>query len=226
VPGTPGNPDRGSQLFIGPTAHLGSGSATISINDLSRIGLVGQTISFGTVAGGLLLQRPYWILTKSAATGSGSITVSLNPGGARFASSASATVQIEDPVQSENAGDRSIAPGENVFPYDRAKAEYATAYNQTDVKAEVAAFEPSLAPVFSVTGTGVVTLNSRIFDIKHLFPGNGYRVWNRFEDLGSGGYTGELYTNRTTGLIYYTPRTDLKETCASMNATGQAIIPS
>ncbi len=226
VPGSAGGADRGSQLFLGPTGRLSSGSATISINDLSRIGLVGQTISFGTVAGGLLAHRPYWILTKSAATGSGSITVSLDRGGARFASSASAAIQIEDPVQSGNAGDRTIPPGENVFPYDRAKAEFATAFNQTDVKAEVAAFEPSLAPVFSVTGTGVVALNSRIFDIKHLFPGNGYRVWNRFEDLGSGGYTGELYTNRTTGLIYYTPRTDLKETCASINATGQAIIPS
>ena len=59
-----------------------------------------------------------------------------------------------------------------------------------------------------------------------MYPGNGYRVWNRFEDLGANGYTGELYTDRTTGLIYYTPRTDLKETCASINGAGQAIIPS
>jgi hypothetical protein len=226
VPGYAGNPDRGSQLFVGAEAYFTSGNASIQTNHLEMIGTVGEPIGFNTAAGGLAAHRPYWILTKSGASGGGRITISASPGGAPLTPSIKATVQLEDPVQSGNAGDRSIAPGENVFPYNASVADFATAYNQTDVKGEIAAAEPSLAPVAMVNGKGVVALNSRMFSIQQMIPGNGYRVWNRFEDLGSGGYTGELYTNRTTGLIYYTPRTDLTESCASINATGQAIIPS
>jgi hypothetical protein len=226
VPGTAGGGDRGSSMFVGPVARLSSGSATISINDLARIGLVGQTISFDTAVGNLAAHHPYWILSKSGTAGSGNITVSWSPGGSPIVAPASAKIQIEDPVQSASSGDRANPVGENVFAYDAAQADFATAYNQTDVKGEIAALMPHLAPVFFANGKGVVVLNSRIFRVLHMYPGNGYRVWNRFEDLGSGGYTGELYTNRTTGLIYYTPRTDLKESCASINAAGQAIIPS
>jgi len=226
VPGYAGNPDRGSSQFMGRTASLNSGSTSIQINYLEDIGIVGEPISFNTDGGGLAAHRPYWILTKSGASGGGKITISASPGGAALTPSVKATVPLEDPVQSINAGDRSNSMGENVFPYNASVADFATAYNQTDVKGEVSASEPNLAPVAMVNGKGVVALNSRMFTVTKMIPGNGYRVWNRFEDLGSGGYTGELYTNRTTGLIYYTPRTDLKETCASINATGQAIIPS
>jgi len=226
VPGTAGGADRGSQLFLGTNAYFTSGSATVRTNYLERIGVVGEPIVFATAVSGIVTNHPYWILTKSGATGGGTITISQSPGGAPVTPLGTATGQIQDPVQSENAGDRDLPLGENVFPYNASVADFATAYNQTDVKGEIVNITPNLAPVALVTGKGVVALNSRMFTIRNIFPGVSYRVWNRFEDLGSGGYTGELYTNRTTGLIYYTPRTDLKETCASINATGQAIIPS
>ena len=226
VPGYAGNPDRGGMIFEGPSVQFNSGNSQVHVNDLSRIGLVGEPISFGANGGGLTAHRPYWILTRSAGTAGGIITISGSPGGAPITPTATTFTPIEDPVQSGNAGDRLIAVGENSFPYKASAAEFASAYNQTDVKGEIAASAPALAPVAVVNGKGAVTLNSRMFTVTKMIPGNGYRVWNRFEDLGSGGYTGELYTNRTTGLIYYTPRTDLNESCASINATGQAIIPS
>jgi hypothetical protein len=232
VPGVctgPANcPDAGSTVFVGPTAKLTASSAAIKISDLSRVGLVGQPISFESSVGGVAQAHPYWIATKSAATGSGAITVAWFPGGPPLIPTASATINVEDPVQSSNQGDRdhSRPVGKNRFPYDPAKAEFASAYNQTDVKAEIPTYgAPSVAPVFSVSG-GVVTLNSRIFRNWNMYPTTGYRVWNRFEDLGAGGHTGELYNDRTTGLLYYTPRADLGESCASINAAGKAIIPS
>ncbi len=227
VPGTPGGADTSYSMFIGPTATLTASSTAIRINDLSRVGLVGQTISFGSAAGGFQQIHPYWIVSKSAAAGGGTITVAWAPGGKPIASSASTTIQVSDPVQSESTGDRANAPGKNTFGYDPVKGNFLSAYNQTDVKGEIAGITPQMAPVFEVSAKNkAVVLNSRMYKIWYMYPGNGYRVWNRFEDLGSGGYTGELYTDRTTGLIYYTPRTDLKETCATINAAGQAIIPS
>ncbi len=226
VPGTAGGADRGFSMFVGPVASLRAGSTSIAVSDLARIGIVGQPIALTNSAGGFLANRNYWILTKSGQTGGGNITVSWSPGGTPITSTVAANIDIQDPVQSENAGDRSSPPGKNTFPYNASQADFHSAYNQTDVKGELADISPALAPVAEVTTSGVVVLNSRMFTITNLFPGVGYRVWNRFEDLGANGYTGELYTDRTTGAIYYTPRTDLGETCASINAKGKAIIPS
>ena len=59
-----------------------------------------------------------------------------------MASSVSTTIQVLDPVQSENSGDRTGAPGKNAFNYNPATAEFLSSYNQTDVKAEVAGITP------------------------------------------------------------------------------------
>ena len=218
--------DASASVFVGPTAGVSASNPAIRISDLSRIGIVGDTIQFEGSAAPLRPYQQYWIRTKSAATGSGTITLSTYPGGATLVPSASATINVADPIQTHFIGDRGKAPGKNRFPYDPAQAEFASAYNQTDVKAEFSTYgAPSLGPVFSVSG-GVVTLDSRMPRTWNMYPTTGYRVWNRFEDLGSGGYQGELYTNRTTGLLYYTPRSDLGETCASINAPGKALIPA
>ena len=134
---------------------------------------------------------------------------------------------MQDPVQSVNGGDRTHLGGINRFPYNG--ADFESAFNQTDVKAQVATGGAggNLVPVFTAAH-GVVTLDSRPLNPppdegEALRAGMGYRVWNRFEDLGVDGNVGELYTDRGAGLIYYTPRAG--ETCASLNAPGSVIIP-
>ena len=172
VPGYAGNPDRGSSMFVGPSVQFNAGNPQVHVNDLSRIGLVGEPIVFATAVSGIVANHPYWILTKSGATGGGIITISLNPSGTPVSPLGTATVQIQDPVQSANSGDRSLPPGENVFPYNASVADFASAYNQTDVKGEVVNITPNLAPVSFVNGKGVVVLNSRMFTIKNMFPGS------------------------------------------------------
>lgn len=217
----------GSSVATSPTATLTRGAAEIAISDLARVGMVGETIGFDAASPPFQLVRRYWIISKSAKTGAGTITLSSAPGGPPMRASADATLGVQDPVQSVNRGDRTRINGQNRFPYNA--TDFETAFNQTDVKAEVVTgvAGSNLIPVFTASA-GIVTLNSRplkpLPENGHsLRAGMGYRVWNRFEDLGAGGHAGEIYTDRTTGLIYYTPRPG--ETCEGINAAGRSIIP-
>ncbi len=226
IPGAPGA-IVGESVATAPTASFTRGSTAIEISDLARVGLVGETIGFDAPNPPFREIRPYWIVSKSAELGSGAIAIAAAPGGPPVMASASATIGVKDPVQSSNGGDRSHLHGINRFPYNG--TDFESAFNQTDVKGEVAAggIGGSLIPVFTASA-GTVTLNSRPLkpnpDVgETMRAGMGYRVWNRFEDLGAGGNVGELYTDRTTGLIYYTPRAG--ETCANINAPGKVIIP-
>ena len=228
VPGTAGGADRGTTSFVGPTAQFTSGSA----NDQNQRScahrprrpadqLPDRSLATSSPT------APIWILTKGGQTGGGTFTIGWTPSGPPVVPTASATIQVEDPVQSQNAGDRSAALGKNGFPFNSSQASFRSAYNQTDVKGEIVNLGPNLAPV----AAGQLELRRRdpeqqdAVGDEHLSRRR-YRVWNRFEDLGAQGYAGELYTDRTTGSIYYTPRTDLGETCSTINGKGQAIIPS
>jgi hypothetical protein len=222
--------DTGSSVFTGPIATFTPGSTSIQISDMSKVGVAGETIAFDSAVAGLQASwHPYFILASSGTTGSGTITISdSGPGGAAITANASATSNVTDPVVSQNAGDRSgYTAGISQFAYDPSAAEFLSSYNQNDVKGELEGDGgPGLAPVAAVSG-GYVTLNSRLSpDVSNASPTVGYRVWNRFENLGSGGYSGEIYTDRSTGYVYYTPRTDLGETCSALNTPGTAIFPS
>lgn len=226
IPGVPGE-IVGSSVATSPTATLTRGSADIGISDLSRIGMVGETIGFNDASPPFKSIRRYWIVSKSPATGSGNIAIASKPGGPPIVAITPATLGVQDPVQSSNGGDRTHQHGINRFPYNG--TDFESRFNQTDVKAQVAAGSAGgdLIPVFTASD-GAVTLNSRPLKPdpdsgEVLRAGMGYRVWNRFEDLGAGGYVGEVYTDRSAGLIYYTPRAG--ETCASINAPGNVIIP-
>jgi hypothetical protein len=75
VPGALGGADQGSSVFVGPNATLSSSSAAIQIDNLSLLGIVGDPVSFSSSAGNILAHHPYWILSKSGTTGSGTITI-------------------------------------------------------------------------------------------------------------------------------------------------------
>ena len=226
IPGVPGAM-VGSSVPTSPTATLARGSTDITISDLSRVGMVGETIGFDAASPPFQAIRRYWIVSKSGATGSGNIAVASKPGGPPIVAVANVTLGVQDPVQSSNGGDRTHLHGINRFPYNG--TDFESGFNQTDVKAQLATGGTggNLVPVFTASA-GTVTLNSRPLNPdpdggEALRAGMGYRVWNRFEDLGTGGNVGEVYTDRNTGLIYYTPRAG--ETCASINAAGGVIIP-
>jgi hypothetical protein len=227
IPGVPGS-IVGASVATSPTATLTRGSADIEISDISRIGMVGETIGFDAASPPFQAIRRYWIIRKSAAAGIGNISIASAPGAPALIAGVSATLGVQDPVQSVNLGDRaSSLAGANRFPYNG--TDFESAFNQTDVKAQVVsgATSANLVPVLTASA-GTVTLNSRPLKPRpgagqFVRAGMGYRVWNRFEDLGAGGNVGELYTDRSTGLIYYTPRAG--ETCSSINAPGKVFIP-
>ncbi|ACK51852.1 hypothetical protein Msil_2936 [Methylocella silvestris BL2] len=212
IPGAPGSP-VGASVPSTLTATFSAGKPDVSVSDLSKIGEVGETIGFNSSVGSFKWITRYWILSKSAAAGSGTVTLASAPNGLPRIASDSGTSIVQDPVQSTNAGDRTRLGGVNRFPVNGDDA--LSAYNQTDVKIQLpgSASQSSLVPVESAE-PGMVTVNSHLHAWGKIYGGTGYRVWNRFEDLGAGGYAGELYTDRTTGALYYTPRRG--EDCASI----------
>jgi hypothetical protein len=233
APGTLGTSTIGASVFAGTTAIVTSGVAALSITDLSQVGIVGQPVAFETglgTGGGqtqILANHVYWIASKSAATGTGTITIDNAPptlSGALMTANASGTLNVQDPVQSNNFGDRSSHSKQNQFTYDPAQADIGSAYNQNDVGVELG-YNPSMARVAAINTTShLVTINSRMVAIgSSIYPGTMYRVWNRFEDLGASSITGEIYNDRTTGYLYYAPMAG--ETCAGLNVAGTAIIP-
>ncbi|MDD5200289.1 MAG: dockerin type I domain-containing protein [Terrimicrobiaceae bacterium] len=75
--------------------------------------------------------------------------------------------------------------------------------NYTDIRIEIGPGS-DLIPLAFISGT-VATLNSHL--MKNLMPANNpWRRHNVFEDLGTNGQVGEMYLNRSTGLLTYVPR--------------------
>ena len=217
-------PNIGASVFVGATATFASGSANIAIDDVTKVGVAGDMIAFETANGGFGYAHPYWIISKNS--GAGTIQIGNAPpaaGGTAVVATLNGSARVMDDVQTANTGDwiNTIDTGKNQFTY--AATSPASSYNQKDVKIELSTYYAgALAPVYSVAA-GVVTMNSRTQFVNNIYPTQGYRVWNRFEDLGTGGYTGELYTDRTSVYIYYVPNAG--ETCASINQPGVSYIP-
>jgi hypothetical protein len=217
----------GTQNILNPTATYAAANPSVNISDLSKIGRNGDPIQFQTTVGNVNLNYVYYIQSKSAATGPGTIQLYAGlpgNGGTLVTPSTSGSALVNDPIQSLNAGDRTTLTYKNQFAYNPTYP-IDSATNPTDVKVQINAFDSSAIIPVATTSAGVVTLNSRSQRLTNIYPMLTYRVLNRFEDLGTGGFTGELYTDRTGGNLYYTPRADLGETCASLNVAGTAIIP-
>jgi hypothetical protein len=225
MPGAQGT-TIGANVASSTTASFTKGSPDITINndgtaDASIIpGQVGDSVGFNAASAGFSAVRPYWIVAKTSTT----IRLSGAPGGAAMRARATTTATVQDPVQSINGGDRLVSAGQAGYSQFPTNGELnAGLYNYTDIKLEIAPSGASnvLIPIKSISGRNVV-LNSHILDPRPngLYAGSSYRIWNEKELLGTGGYTGEIYTDRTNGSIYYTPRSG--ETCGTI----QAIIPS
>jgi len=207
-------PGGNSQTFPGPT-YTSSGGTSLTISDLSQIGNVGDPISF--------YNGPYphpqivlWILTKSAPTGSGTITVASAPGGSA-STFTSGSGQVADNAWTPNGGGGGRQGySNNVFTVNESNI---TAYNPQDVYLEVKALSSDsgsgVIPAYSISGT---TFTGKA----HPLGSSGaqvYRWRNVFEKMTAG----TIWVNRTTGNLYYIPMPG--ETCASINAAGVTYVP-
>lgn len=235
---SPGTAEPQTSTITTPTATFTSGTNTIGISDMSQIGPTGSTIGFRTTVAGFGDAQIYWIVARTAGvTGSGTVTLSSISAGSPQTPNANGTSSLEDQTLSTGEGERiSQITGINTFPVG---GDVVSSVNQGDVKVWLTispGSSPSLLPVATASSTSVtLAAHPSVYNgtSRRIWAGIPIRHWNRYEDLGTGGFTSELYVDRTGAIagpfgnvptIYYVPRSG--ETCAGLNAPGASLIPT
>jgi len=192
------------------------------------------TISGGQVLSGFVVDGAtgHWTLTiPSVAAGTwyfGEIWVNAQrakwpiwpvPGGDRLHVArqvASSGTAASDSVKPAGFGDRvnivsnsTAVPPANTNRFGFNAGEITSSWtNSTDIRIRVChpACWDSLIPVASIdTVNNIVTMNSHT--LSDIMPvGAAWRRENVYEDLAAGGQTGQMYLNRSTGVLTYVPR--------------------
>ncbi|WP_395665035.1 hypothetical protein [Methylocella sp.] len=222
-------PAPGEKTDLPVTATLAAGSSSIAVSDMSRVGLVGDPVSFGAGApaalGGLAKGRLYYVVGRSAAaSGAGVVEVANAPGGAAVQATESGRWFLLSGPWPTNFGDRLTAlrnpERSNLFQINPGDIS-ATPSPSGDVRDLKIEFGEggSMVPIASKTGDRIVT-ESYVWRPYRQEKGAPYRIVNDYGRLGEKGFAGEVYTDRKTGRIYYSLRAG--ESCEGKDAGGLA----